>query len=641
MEKIEKLEKILTYHKECYYNNLPEITDKEYDLLEEELRELDPFNPVLNKVGADPESNKLKHGIWMPSIQKFKKEEDVIDWLENDNKKCCCTFKLDGSSMALYYDNGKFIKAGTRGNGIEGENRTDAFNYIKIPKNIDRLYGMVVWGEVVINKHHFSDLQEEMIKRGLEPVKSIRNSVAGILNRKDNIDLAKYFTFVAHNYFADECNAQHSTKLGILLCHGFKVPKHQFFELTSNNLKDFIEYYQNSIEDYDYLTDGIVITSNDGNYNLENKTNHHYKWNCCLKFESEVAITTIKEIVWKTGRTGKITPILIVEPVELSGCIINRVTAHNAKMILDHHLTSGVTIEITRSNEVIPKFLKVIDFDVERTDYLLIDRCPTCGDTLILSATQTDLICYNDNCPAIIKGTLVNFCKTLEIDGINDSIASRLVDKFQIVNPFNIFRLTKEDLLTVDGFKQTLSEKIFNNIQVCLTNPNITKAKLVESIGIKNIGSTVSVKLQDNGILDNDFNPDDLESVLRSIDGIGETIVWAVIDNFDRIKNILTLAENTIRFDYPFRKVIETNDFPIKKFSGLSFILSGSFSKKKSDIESDIKDLGGTIEKSVNRNLNILVTNETGTSKQKKAIEMKIPIMNEEELYDWMKKEIK
>lgn len=625
---IKELEEKILYHKDKYYNGTAEISDYEYDQLENKLRGLNPNSDVFKKVGAEPK-DKYKHSIWMPSIEKFNKTEDVQKWIEKQENNPTFTFKLDGSSMALYYKDGKFVKALTRGDGYYGEDRTEFFDYINIPKRFNDFTG-VVWGEVLIKKTMFQSLQKQMEQKGLYPVKSIRNAVAGILNRKEHKELSAMFDFVAHNVFSFVTfsfmnDLYHYKKLAILQDNYFFVP---FFDYNFT-IKEMIDYYINNKDEYPYLTDGIVITQNCNGYDLNSKTGHHYKWNIAYKLESETAITTVKDILRQTGRTGKITPVLIVEPTELSGCTINNVTAHNFKMMIDNNICIGSKIRITRANEVIPKFLETIDS--YNSEVYIPRECPKCYSLLEWSETKTDLYCTNDSCPAIIKGKLVNFCKTLDIEGINDSIADRLVERFNITNPFMIYSLDINDLLTVDGFKQRMAEKIYNNIQVSLNNPLITKAKLVESLGIKNIGGTVSVKIQDNGLLDSSSSIKDLQ-----IDGIGEVIKETIKDNIEYIKEQLELAKE-IGFDYPFREQIE-EVIGVKKFSDLSFILSGSFSKKKADIEKLITDLGGKIEKSVNKNLNVLITNETGTNKCIKAKEMNVQIKSESELYEWIEK---
>jgi len=638
--RIKFLENELKRLKDAYYNNTPIVSDQEYDKLENELRNLSPDSPILNSVGIVPnQSDKVKHQIWMPSIQKFTKRGDVTDWFLD--RECVFSYKLDGSSLCLVYEKDELTMMATRGNGYLGENKINFKDYIQyIPKTLDTgLNGyFTVWGEVVIRKNKFNLLQDEMIKRGLEPVKSIRNAVAGILNRKDNLDLAIYFDFVAHNIFGSNLLMTHLTKLSQLQDVGFITPTFQSNIDTS--FDDFCYQYQNDSE-YPYLTDGIVITEETVGYDLSDKTGHHYRWNCCYKFESETAITEVIDIQWQVGRTGKVTPVLVVKPTELSGCVVGKVTGHNYKTIVENGLEIGSMIEITRANEVIPKFLKVVSLPKSMIEEP-ITNCPECGNELILSETKTDLVCINENCPAIVIGKILHFCKTLGVDGVNDSISEKFFRNLEISNPINLIRLSKAELYKIEGFKEKMVDKIYNNIQMVLYNPNISKAVLVESLSIKNIGETVSVLLQDNGILDyEDFYENevivmnDIYDKLLKIEGIGETIRETVITNikfiYDKLKEF-----QSVGFTYPFVKH-EKTIIEDKTLSGLSFILSGSFTKSKKDIEKEIIYLGGTIAKSVCASLDILITNETDTTKCIKSKQMNKKIMTEEEFYNWIK----
>lgn len=623
MDRIKELEGLITHHRKKYYHDIPEISDYEYDELEEELKATDPNNPLLNSVGSV--GGKNKHKYWMPSIQKFKREEEVVDYIRLTLFNHTFSFKLDGSSICLSYEHQQLKSATTRGDGWYGDDKTEYVKYISsIPQKllVSKDYEMSVFGDILITKDNFTKLQEEMVRRNIEPPKSIRNAVAGLLNRKDNKDLCSYLSFVAHNMFGDVSFYDHNDKLRyIRMVLGMEVP----FYNTANYIyfRDFVEVYKRVIDDYHYITDGIVVTRH-GEPDLDDKTSHHYRWNCAYKLEDEMAVTKIKDIIWRTGMTGKVTATLKTEPTELSSCVISNVTAHNAGMVRLHNLSVGDTIKIVRSDDFIPKFVGVVN---SVGDCYIPRECPSCYGLLEWSSTDTDLFCNNKHCPATIKGRLVNFCKTLEIEGINESVADRIIQSFNIDNPFEIFGLDVGDLLNVRGFGQKTAEKIYNNIQISKNNPRITMAKIIESLGIKNIGRNVSKILDECSI----FREGGSIESINNIQGIGGVIKQSIIDNQEYIRGQLELTK-LVGFTYPFKYSKDVD----KKFTGLSFILSGSFCEKKSEIEKRIVDLGGMIEKSVNKHLNVLITNETGTSKYKKAKELGVRIMTEDEFNGWV-----
>lgn len=637
---VKTLEVAIRYHKDRYYNGVPEIDDAEYDRLENELRAIDPSNPVLSKVGADP-INSTKHIFWMPSIQKFQKVEDLKKWL--GDKYVTFSYKLDGSSMSLVYRNGKFTQALTRGNGYEGEDRTENFDFITIPKSFSLKHvtckekgDSVVWGEVLIRKENFDLVNEERVSVGLEPFTSIRNAVAGILNSKSNKNLSKYLSFVAHNYFGVgvDYTEFHHDKLGFLNDCGFEVPT--YYTSSFYSFDSFSKLYlENTSDDsYPYLTDGIVITENRKYYDMEDKTSHHFRWNCCFKFESDTAETKVTSVTYQIGRTGKLTPVLEVEPTELSGCTISRVTAHNAKFINDNRLGCGSVIKICRSNEVIPKVLEV---KTAADDFHGIENCPFCGSQVFWSETATDAICPNHNCSEKIIAQVTYFAQTMEMEGISSETVRSIMThtSFGERDPgiphipvselfLKLYQLTALDLINIPRFGKKKAQNIIDSISKSIER--FTDEKFITALGFSGIGKDISKKLVEVGLdkIVNDY------SLIDSIPGVGEVLNKEIKFKFEHIlillKRVKDLIGDLIPKEAPKQAILGD------KLAGMNFLLSGSFSVKKSIIEGRIREQGGNIVGSVTKDLDYLVSNETGTSKCLKAIKLGKPIINDDEL---------
>jgi DNA ligase (NAD+) len=668
---IKTLETAISYHREKYYSGNPELTDAEYDRLEEELREIDPSNPTLNSVGSNRLQSSQKHEIWMPSIQKMETQEAVTKWL--GDSPAVYSFKLDGSSMALYFQNGRFVKALTRGTGYEGEDRTDAMSYVNFPKQNAGDY--VVWGEVVIDKQAFPELIEEMKRLGLEPVKSIRNAVAGLLNRKSNKELCRYLSFVAHNYWRFDENFQmsHSEKLSYLESAGWEVVNWSIFVQTQtgcivkeskrskhsgdenvvfayiNNEMNKLEfnqymfdtfnrYYRQLVktcmigdepaipetEMYPYLTDGIVITKDQRTYDLNDKTSKFYRWNCCFKFETEEATTRVTGINWQVGRTGKVTPVVLIEPVELSGCTIERATAHNAKNIIDSQIGLNAMVTITRSKEVIPKIVGV-PVPVCDTDVVIPHACPVCGETLTWSNTKVDLMCTSQECIGQIITNLTYFASTMEMENVAEATVTLLVEHGLIRNRLDFYDLTTNDLLNLPRFGVDKAEKIVSSISESIRK--FTVEKFIVALGIPGIGKDVTKKILAFGL---EATRDDLPRFVSQTSGIGDVLEATIRVHINDIIRMVSEVKEKLKDLIPAETSVKA--VCDGSLSGMKFVLSGSFPMPKKALEELITKHGGIIVSSVTKDLDYLVTNETGTSKYNKAVSLGKKIINDDEL---------
>jgi DNA ligase (NAD+) len=627
MEEADKLADLILLHKDIYYNGLLEkngvkaISDSEFDTLEDELRRLKPNHEVLSKVGTT--GGKIKHLSKMLSIKKTKDENDIKE-LEKKGE-LVCSLKMDGNACSLMYRNGELILAKTRGDGEYGFDVTKQIVHINnIPKHINNTDIIEVRGEVVISKDNFILLSDEMIKRGLDKPTSMRNIVAGVLNTKKvhDIDLAKFLTFIAYGSSQDTLNYLETLN---------ELALNQFKTVEVLTYKDNIQLYKDSAEKLDYLTDGLVFRINDNLiYNKQTVTSHHSNGSLAFKLNAEEKVTTIINIEAEVQRTGKISYVAVVKPVTLSGAKVQRVTLHNAKNILDNNLGIGAKIKINRSNEVIPKFLKTIEG--ANTDKNLSMVCPSCGEQLSWSETKTDLLCTNNNCEGIFFYKVLHFIKTLDIDWFSDKTLRKLFELGYIDDIGDIFNLTYKAFLNLKSFKKKSAENLYNAIQ---SKKNIPLDIFLTSLGIHGLGKTASnLIVKKYKTLDNILNQsiDDF----TKIDGIGETIARSIFNNFDLItefKNDL-IEEGCV--------IVDINNSVNKianKIDNMNIVITGSLSIQRKQWKRDIELSGSNLKSSVSKATDILVCNdkESNSSKLKKARELNIKIITEDELIELIK----
>ena len=618
-ERIKYLEKEITKQKESYYNGIQKISDVDYDLLEEELKILKPNSKLLNKV--ETTNGKIEHKIPMLSQKKEKNIEGIVPLLKHDI--LVGSFKQDGFSLKSSYNDGKFYQASTRGNGKFGQDITESITFMNFNKDV-RFDILEIRGEVVCTKENFILLQEEMKKRGLEEVKSQRNCASGIAQRKSQKDLTSFLTFVAFDIiFDNNSKIDYNTKLNYLSSIGFNIPDNRIIK-SELDIENFIEYYKEHQEDASILTDGLVFRINTQKiYEDLGIVGKYPNGSKCFKFASEEGITKINNIIYDVGMSGKISFIGEIEPIYLSGGLLTRCTLDNAKNIINMRLGIGSDIILKRANEIIPKITKVIT----EKEYKLPTQCPFCHTELIWSDTNIDLYCKNPLCEGIFLKKVNHFVKTLEIDGLSDKTILKLYNKGYLESVADIFSISSNAFMNLDGFKRTSSDKLYLAIQ---DKKNIPLNKFLTSLSIPKLGSNVGELLADN------FKT--LEKIeyitkgeLLAIDGIGETITNNIIENVSFIELIADLLINngcTI-----IDKNTNQDDLKESEIKNLNICITGSMEIiERKNAKQIIKDFGGYMKSSVSAKTDLLVCNEVSTSgKYKKASELGVKIITEKE----------
>ena len=624
---IDEQAKIILQHKRSYYLGHPEISDKEFDLMEENLRKIAPDHPVLSIVGDptfDVGLKRVKHSIPMLSLDKTYKISDLEEWLGTN--VAVGSLKLDGNSLSLIYENGRFKLAKTRGNGREGEDVTQkALLISSIPKNLEGGFTGEIRGELCCSLVKFATLSQAMELREHARPASPRNIVAGILGRKEDIDLSAYFDFFAFDVFSEKITfTEEWQKFEWLKTFHFLTPEPTFIH-SKKDMLIYLDFVKSLLTDNNYGLDGAVFTFNDTALHEKlGNTSHHPRYKMSFKWQGQTAETVINNIFWATSRLGFVTPVAEILPVNLSGAEISNVTLHNAAYVKNFNLKVGDKIEIVRSGEVIPKFLRVIESFSGETS--VPDACPSCKNLLEFDGIR--LVCVNkQTCSAQIKGKIQNWLNSVEVEDLSDKRLTNMLEIGLIHDIPGLYLLEVSDFLKLPMTKQKMAEKLFQNIQ---NSKSIGLPFFLNALGIEGIGLTTWEK-----ILEAFPSLDQVENLtvdgLMKLDGLAEksagAIVQGLADNHNLINKLLKLGFAPL---YSPPKKIQS------ALTGKSFVITGTLSKPREEIAEYIKLRGGKVSAGVTRGTSALITNDDDphSSKAKKAAELNVPTWTEQKLYE-------
>ena len=622
----EKLAEKILYHKDLYYRGIPEISDTDYDKLEDKLKKINPHHPALNLVGSvSQSSDKVAHDKKMLSLDKTYELNDLLTW--KGDEEIVSTFKIDGSSCSLIYEKGVLVMAKTRGDGSIGENVTAKILWIEeLPKTISTQEKIEVRGEVFCTEENFFKISEEMEKLKLEKPTSQRNIVAGFLGRKDHLHLCKFLSFKAFDVITEKHFFDlESKKFEWLKDENFPLPD---FDLHKNekSVEKIIEEAKNFMAEGNFLIDGLVFTYNKIKLHEElGETSHHPRYKIAYKFAGESKTTKIESIYWGVSRNGILTPVALIEPTELSGATITNVTLHNYGMVKLHELKRGDEIEIIRSGEVIPKFLRVIKSSKEK--FSIPSKCPSCESKLEIKEIR--LICLNPQCPDKIKEEILNFIMKIGIEDLSIKRLEEMMKKGLVHDIPDLYKLTMDDLLSLDKVKDKMATKILTNIEKTKT---IDLVSFLASLGISGGAYNKCEKVVSNGFNTIEKIKDlDLEKLV-SIEGFAEK---SASDFLSSLKSKHKLIDKLIKLGFTFQE----KKLDSLVLEGLKICITGELSMKRSEMEKMIKNNGGILVSSVTAQTNYLLTNETesSSSKFKKAKELKTSIITEENFLKLLK----
>ena len=632
--KIDDLAAKIMEHKKLYYAGQPEVEDVVYDGWEDELRRLRPTHPVLNMVGHEINSDgKVAHEIPMLSLQKVYKLEDLMSWI--DGRSVVGTYKLDGNSLALVYNKGKLTTVKTRGNGRFGEDVTEKGLWITdVVHTIKDSVSVEIRGELYCNESRFLELSDVMASLGLDRPTNPRNIVAGILGRKSHVDLARFFNFEAFDVVELDSSIALETemdKFKWIESQGLRIPSARLLQ-EGEQVETWLDEVLQAMQSGSIGLDGAVLTYNDLALHRElGSTSHHPRYKMSFKWQGETAESTIKDITWATSRLGIVTPVAVIEPVELSGAKIVNVTLHNALHVKKENLMPGDRIELVRSGEVIPKFLRVTLRSKEGKS-ILPSHCPSCGSELVFDEVR--LVCESKSCSAQQMGALLNWIKCAEIEDLSEKRLESMIDLGLVNKISDFYALNIESMLTLPLTKDKMAQKLISNIDKSRSLP---LSRFLAGIGIGGMGMTSWEKLLEIFPSLPEVRSASIEQV-QNVDGFAEKTAMGVVNG---LKQKSDLIDDLIRVGVmPVAPSAAEIDAQVtgreNSFSGLQIVITGKLSQPRAALEKRIKKVGGKTGSAVSKNTSFLVCNDkqSNSSKMKKARELNIPVWSEDDLIE-------
>lgn len=654
-ERMNYLIKILNDASYDYYVlDDPKITDQEYDAYYRELETIEKLHPewVLDtsptkKVGGEviDEFKKVEHTIPMLSLGDVFNEDEIVDFLqriENSgvHSNYVCELKIDGLSVSLKYEKGILVQGATRGNGVVGEDITHNVKTIKsIPLKLKQPLDIEVRGEIYMSKKTLEKINKERISKGEKPLQNPRNAAAGSIRQLDSKIAAKrnLDAFLYHLPNPEDFEIKtHHEALEFMKSLGFKTNPNNRIVKNINEVMAYIHEKGEIRKDLPYDIDGVVIKVD----NLKDQqtlgfTARTPRWAIAYKFPAEEVLTKLNDILFTVGRTGKITPNAILDPVQLMGSTISRATLHNEDYVIKKGLMIHDTVSIRKAGDVIPE---VVEAKIERRTgkeipFKMITNCPICDAKLIKKEGEVDYYCPNPNCPARHIESFIHFVSrpAMNIDGLGDRLMEDLYNfKFISTIP-DIYRLSskKDDLTKLEGYGEKSVTNLLNAIEVSKSN---SLERLLFGLGIKNVGKEKAK------ILAKTYkNMDNLSKAtydeLVEIPDIGPIIAKNIVDYFsneDNLKIIEELKELGLNMEYIGEELKLNEDFLDK-----SFVLTGTLTKlTRDEAKALIENAGGKTVGSVSKKTYAVIVGDNPGSKYDKAKDLNIPIWTEEEFLE-------
>lgn len=656
-QRIEELTKSLQEYNYQYYvmdNSL--VSDFEFDTLLKELQELEEKNPEFTsensptkRVGGDvtKKFEQVVHKYKMLSLSNSYSKEEIIDFetrikkLTNDDIEYVCELKYDGVAIGIQYIDGKFHQAVTRGDGTKGENVSTNVKTIKsIPLKLrgDYPQDFEIRGEIFFPLKNFERLNKQREENDEPLYANPRNTASGTLKSLDSsIAAERGLDCFLYGVYGENIEIDNHYDLVKKAGEwGFKIPKEEtkYIKKTSSidGILEFIDYWDKERKNLPFEIDGVVIKIN--SYDNQNRLGYTAKsprWAISYKFKTERVSTVLEKVTYQVGRTGAITPVANLTPVQLGGTTVKRASLHNADIIEKLEVREGDTVFVEKGGEIIPKIISV-DLDKRPSDskpFHYITNCPDCDSILERQEGEANHYCVNDSgCIVQITGRIQHFIsrKAMNIDGLGTETIEVLFEQDLIKNPADLYELTYDQLIPIDR----MAEKSVNNMLVGIeASKQIPFEKVLFAIGIRFVGDTVAKKLARHfdsieAIMNADFE------TLIEVDEIGDRIAQSLIEYFsitENVEMINRLKSDGLQFE------LALNEDATDKLKGLVFVVSGVFDKlSRDELKKSIDDNGGKVSSSISSKTNYLVAGDNmGPAKFKKAEKLEVKIISEQE----------
>ncbi len=651
-----KLREELNQHNYNYYVlDKPTISDLEFDLKLKQLQDLENQYPEYfdenspsQRVGGTITKNfkTVQHDYRMYSLDNSYSKEDLIEWEKRIQKvlgdvplEYVCELKYDGASISITYENGELKRAVTRGDGFQGD---DVTNNIKTIKSIPlQLKGNFpdkfdVRGEIILPFAGFEKMNQELMDIGELPYSNPRNTASGSLKLQDSAEVSKrpldcllYFIIGPNLPFHSQFESLEAAR-----SWGFKVPKEPKLARNLDQVFQFIDFWDVHRHDLPYETDGVVVKVNRFQYQDElGFTAKSPRWAMAYKFKSEQVSTRLNSISYQVGRTGAITPVANLEPVQLAGTIVKRASLHNADQIEKLDIRIGDEVFVEKGGEIIPKIIAV---DLSKrpvnsgpTQY--ITHCPECQTELVRSEGEANHYCPNFyGCPPQIIGRIQHFIsrKAMDIEGLGGETVALLFNNGLVHNYADLYELKVEQILPLERMAQKSAENLVKGVE---NSKNIPFENVLFALGIRFVGETVAKKLAKHY-----KNIDALSKAtfmdLVLVDEIGERIAQSVLEFFENPINI-SIIERLKKYGVQFEIVEKVNPNATYKLAGKTFVVSGVFEKfSRDDLKKAIEDNGGKVGSSISAKTDYVIAGDNmGPAKLEKANKLNVSIISEDD----------
>jgi DNA ligase (NAD+) len=661
IDRISELRTLLnTASYQYYVLDQPTLEDAVYDKLYRELQDLETANPELvtadsptQRVGAAPASvfTSVKHNIALYSLENAFGDADLEKWQErwrrvedSANFSYVCELKIDGNSMALTYENGLLVRGATRGDGTTGEDITSNVKTIRsIPLrlNLENPPPVVeIRGEAFLPNPVFEQINQEKEAAGEERFKNPRNAAAGTLRQLDSRKVSeRKLDFFAYTIQIPEDNSIRSQQESLVWLKnaGFRVNPNRELCLDLEAVKHYCAVWNEKRHDLDYMTDGVVIKINE--FDLQDRlgfTNKFPKWAIAYKYPAEEVPTILESITVQIGRTGAVTPVAELRPVELAGTTVARATLHNADRIAELDLHIGDTVVVRKAGEIIPEVLQVIPElrPVGAVRYVLPTHCPECSSRLVRPDGEAVTRCVNSSCPAILRGSLTHWVSrgALDINSVGEKLAMQLLDSGLVKSIADLYDLTVDQLMTLDRMGQKSAEKVVSAIAQSKSQP---WSRVLYGLGIRLIGSSNAVILSEEFPTVEALVAADVTQI-SSVFGIGDEIARSVVGWLEIEGNLALidrLRSSGLQLSGP-GKVVDEGAI-VAAIVGKSFVVTGTLpTLKRDEAKEMIRKAGGKVSESVSKKTDYLVVGADAGSKLEKAINLGVKTLSEEEFLE-------
>ena len=656
--KAEYLRSQIWYHNRKYYNeDSPEISDYEYDMLLKELENIEAEYPQLaaadsptQRVGGDAAEkfSPVVHTVPMESLHDSFSHQEIRDFDKRVREAVSDPVyvvepKIDGLSVSAEYRNGIFVRGSTRGDGSVGEDITENLKTIRsLPMKLNRPVPFLeVRGEVYMSIKSFEELTAKQEENEEKTFKNPRNAAAGSLRQKDaKITKSRKLDIFVFNVQQIEGEAidSHKGSLDLLKELGFTVLPFYHVCKSAEEILEKIDEIGNMRGDLSFQIDGAVIKlDNLSQRQVLGSTSKFPKWAEAYKYPPEEKNTELLDVEVNVGRTGVLTPTAVFAPITLAGTTVSRATLHNSEFIAEKDIRIGDTVRLRKAGEIIPEVVSVVSHKEGSVPYRLPDVCPSCGSPVKYENGEAALRCTNTDCPAQLMRHMIHFVSrdAMDIDGLGEKVLHALAEENLIASPFDLYRLTREDILKLPKTKEKSADNLINAIEKSKGNDLY---RLIFGLGIRHIGNKAAKLLSDRFRTLDAVAQAKAEDIL-SIEGFGDIMAQSVADYFsldktkEIVKEIHELGLNTVNLSAPAK-----TDNNI--FAGKTFVITGTLSGyKRSEAAAIIEKFGGKVSGSVSKKTDYVLAGEEAGSKLTKAQQLGINIINEDD-FERMQREV-